>query len=81
MQVRPLIWRLYSRLSAPRQSLSRPAHLAAPLRASSIRPTTTDGRFDVCFGTVKVATIDLGSKQQKPEDKDSKTVNHVSEQV
>jgi len=47
----------------------------------AIRLTTTDGCFDVCFWAVKVATIELNSRQQKPEDKDSKPVNHVPEHL
>lgn len=38
----------------------------------AIRPTATDGRFDICFGAHRIGTIDLTAPEP---------VSHVSEQV
>ena len=43
----------------------------------AIRPTVMDGSFDVCFGSVKIAEINLKEGQTS----DQKSVNHVSEHL
>ena len=43
----------------------------------AIRPTTTDGRFNVCFGAVTIATIDLNEEKREY----NTAVNHVPEHL